>query len=185
MSRKPWDPTAGETAEAIFRASEAELATHAKRAITDEEPIVAAGAFWPNGATRETMEHGTVGGHKLGAVFGPNVGVVLALAETASGRGAPPEKYEMAKPMLVAVTPTRIHIIEPACGDAPAEPRTVVSFDRATTIVHLKRWGLTRIVELDDDTADRHFRLHASVAPYMTRAVPEKAVLAEIVPTRK
>ena len=185
MSRKPWDPAAGETAEAIFRATETELANHAATALDDADTIVAAGAFWPNGATAETMEHGTVGGHKLGAVFGPNVGVMLALAETASGRGAPPEKYEMAKPLLVAVTPTRIHVIEPACGETPAEPRVFLTFDRATTAVGVKRWGLNRIVELDDDAADRHFRLLASIAPYIKRSVPEKAVLAEIVPARK
>ena len=185
MSRKPWDPTAGATAEAIFRATGAELAEHARTVVADDEPILAAGAFWPNGVTRETMEHGTVGGHKLGAVFGPNVGVVLAFAEAASGRGAAPEKYEMAKPLLVAVTPTRIHVIEPACGDAPAEPQVFLSFDRTTTTVHVKRWGLNRIVELDDGTADRHLRILASVAPYMKRAVPEKAVLAEIAPAWK
>jgi hypothetical protein len=178
MRRKPWDPAAGETAETIFRATEAELSEHARTAIVDDEPIVAAGAFWPNGATRETMEHGTVGGHKLGAVFGPNVGVVLALAEAASGRGAAPEKYDMAKPLIVAVTSTRIHIVEPAIVGTPA--RVAQCFERATTVAHVKRWGLNRILFLDDDVAGRHFRLLASIAPYLARSGPEKAVLAEI-----
>ena len=166
-----------ETAEAIFRATEPELIEQSA-AVIGAEPVVAAGAFWPNGVTGETMEHGTVGGHKLGSVLGPNLGAMVALAGAFAGREGDPDRFAMAKPLIVAVTAPRIYILEPAADDEPA--RIYATFDRATTRVKIKHRGMSRVVLLDDDTADHHFRLHASVAPYLARSGPEKAVLAEL-----
>ncbi len=170
-----------ETAEKIFAATEAELIAQAATVVGDEV-VLAAGAFWPNGVTRETMEAGTVGGHRLGAVFGPNLGVTMALAGAFTGRAEQdPTRYDMAKPLIVAVTATRIHLIEPAADGAPT--RTFKTFARATTSVQIKHRGMSRIVVLDDNATDQHFRLHASTAPYMKRSGPEKAVLAALAAT--
>ncbi len=170
-----------ETAEKIFAATQADLEPHASSAIGDD-PILAAGAFWPNGVNAEAMEHGTVGGHHLGAVLGPNLGAMVALAGAFAGRDEPePDHYAMAKPLIVAVTATQIHIIEPAVESDSA--RIFKTFDRATTRVEIKHRGMSRIVVLADDEADQHFRLHASTAPYMKRSGPEKAVLAALAVT--
>ena len=172
----PADPPTPETAEALFRATEAELIEQAA-GVTGAEPIVAAGAFWPNGVTNETMEHGTVGGYRLGAVLGPNLGAMAALAGAFTGHDEDPERFAMAKPLIVAVTSSKVHVIEPAADDEPAHVHA--TFDRATTSVTIKHRGFSRIVVLESDDG-REFRLHATTAPYMKRSEPEKSVLAEL-----
>ena len=174
----PAHPPMPETAEALFRATEAELIEQAAEA-TGAEPIVAAGAFWPNGVTDETTEHGTVGGHRIGVVLGPNLGAIAALAGAFTGHDEDPDRFAMAKPLIVAVTGSRVHIIEPAADDEPAHIYT--TFDRATTSVTVKHRGFSRIVVFDGGDG-KEFRLHASTAPYMKRSGPEKSVLAELTP---
>ena len=176
MAREPWDPGANQTAEKIFGASEAQLIEIAQ-SVTGSDPILAAGAFWPNGASRETMEHGTVGGHKIGAVVGPSIGRLTALAGAFVGTGEP-ETFEMAKPLIAAITETQIHIIEPPSGDEPA--RTFKTFGRETTKIVIKRRGFGRVVMLDDETSDVHLRLHAEPVKGLARTGPQRSVLAEI-----
>lgn len=170
-------PQPVQTAEKIFGATEAELTAQAQPVVGDT-PILAAGAFWPNGVTQEMIEDGTLRGRKFGAMFGPSMNQMFALWGAFAGAEMDPADYEMAKPLIVAVTGAEIHIIEPAIGDTP--PTTVRTFARATTSVKIKRRGINRIVLLDDDVAASHFRLLASVAPYMKRSGPEKAVMAEL-----
>jgi len=173
-------PQPAETAEKIFGATQPELTTQAQVAIGDD-PILAAGAFWPNGVTQEMIEGGTLRGRKFGAVFGPSLNQMSALWGAFAGHDTDLADYAMAKPLIVAVTGTQIHIVEPANGDEP--PKSCKTFERATTRVTVKRRGMRRVVLLDDDAAERHFRLLACTAPYMKRSGPEKAVLAELVPT--
>ena len=174
-----WDPTASQTAEKIFGASEDQLREIAQSVI-GSDPVIAAGAFWPNGVNQETMEHGTVGGHKLGAVFGPSIGQLTALAGAFVGKGES-ETFEMAKPLIAAVTDTQIHIIEPPSGDEPAQ--TYKTFDRETTTVVVKRRGFGRVVMLDDDASDAHLRLHAEPIKGLARTGPQRSVLAAITRT--
>lgn len=174
MDTQPTAPGTADIAERIFRATEAEISAQARTAITSEEPLLAAAAFWPNGATQDTMEHGTVGGKKLGAVFGPNLNAMTALAGAFVGRGADAD-VAMAKPLIVAVDRENIYVVEPAESDAPA--RVWKTFDRVTTKVRIKWRGMSRIVVLDDNDAGNHLRLHASVAPYMARSGPQKSVI--------
>ena len=174
-----WDPTASQTAEKIFGASEDQLREIAQSVI-GSEPVIAAGAFWPNGVNQETMEHGTVGGHRLGAVIGPSIGQLTALAGAFVGKGEP-ETFEMAKPLITAVTDTRIHVIEPPSSDEPA--RTFKTFDRETTEVVVKRRGFGRVVMMDDDASDVHLRLHAEPVKGLARTGPQRSVLAEITRT--
>ena len=176
MAREPWDPAANQTAEKIFGASEEQLREIAQSVI-GSEPILAAGAFWPNGVSRGTMEHGTVGGHKLGAVIGPSVGQMTALAGAFAGRGDP-ETFEMAKPLITAVTETRIYVIEPPVADEPT--RIFKTFDRPTTKAIIKRRGFGRIVMLDDDFSGVHLRLHAEPIKGLARTGPQRSVLAAI-----
>ncbi len=164
-----------ETAERIFAATETELAEQA-RTVVAGVPILAAGAFWPNGVTRETIEHGTVGGHHLGAVLGPNLGAVAALAGAFSGLGDDdPDRYALAQPFIVAVTAADIHVIAPAADGAPA--RSFLVFDRATTVVTIKHRGLSRLLLLDDADHDQHFRLLGAVNHLMKRSGPDASVL--------
>ncbi len=179
MAKTTWDPRADQTAEKIFGASEEQLREIAQ-SVVGSEPILAAGAFWPNGASQETMEHGTIGGRKLGAVFGPSVGQLTALAGAFAGRGEP-ETFAMAKPLIAAVTETRIHIIEAPDRDEPA--RTFKTFARPSTTVAIKRRGFGRIVMLDDDASDAHLRLHAEPIKGLARTGPQRSVLAAITRT--
>ena len=176
MAREPWDPAANQAAEKIFGASQEQLREIAQSVI-GPEPVLAAGAFWPNGASRETMERGTVGGRQLGAVVGPSIGHMTALAGAFAGRGEP-ATFEMAKPLITAVTETEIHVIEPPSGEEPA--RIFKTFARQATKVVIKRRGFGRIVMLDDDASDIHLRLHAEPVKGLARTGPQRSVLAEI-----
>ncbi len=167
-----------ETAEKIFAATETDL-TEQARTVVGSEPILAAGAFWPNGVTRATIEHGTVGGHHLGAMFGPNLGAMGALAGAFSGVGDDdPDRYALAKPFIVAVTATSIHVIEPAADGAPA--RSFLVFARASTVVAVKHRGLSRLLLLDDVEHGQHFRLLGAVNPLTKRSGPDQSVLAAL-----
>ena len=76
MTAEKPSPQPNDTAERIFAATGAALTAQAQAALGGAEPVVAAAAFWPNGVTKSTMEDGTVGGKKMGAIFGPNLGAI-------------------------------------------------------------------------------------------------------------
>ena len=165
------------TAEKIFAATQPELTAQAQTVVGDS-PILAAGAFWPNGVTKEMMEGGTLHGHKLGAVFGPSLNQAFAMWGVFAGHDVDLDQYAMAKPIIVAVTEGQVHLVEPAVGDDA--PKLFMTFERATTRVTVKRRVLSRILLLDDDAAEHRFRLVGSVAPTAKRSGPEKAVIAEL-----
>lgn len=176
VDTEPVAPGAPDIAERIFRATEAEISTQARAVIGGGEPLIAAGAFWPNGATQETVEDGTVAGKKLGAVFGPNLNAMTALAAAFVGRGSGAD-VAMAKPLIVAVDRDHIYVIEPTIDDVPAS--VWKTFDRSTTKVRIKWRGMSRIVLIEDD-ADHHLRLHATVAPYLARSGPQRSVVGAL-----
>ena len=75
--------------------------------------------------------------------------------------------------MLVAVTPTTIHVLDRSTtGSTGKELR---SFNRATTAVQITKFGLSRHLNLAD--GDDHIGLSGSTAPFSPEAGGDKLVL--------
>ena len=67
-------------------------------------------------------------------------------------------------------------------GDG-APSRIHETFDRATTTVHTKRFGLSLTLTLEDEAAGTSIRLSGAVARYVAQSGPDKGVLAELAKT--
>ena len=144
---------------------EAELIESAQ-AVLGDEPIVAAGVFGLQHLVCAGSGHGAEGigddwlaGSEIGAPFAESPDVEL----------------------IVAVTDERIHVIRR--GHEPEPERIVGTFPRATTEVEIARFGLSRMIKLEDPTSGVHIELHASVSPAAPRGGPDQHVLEELVRT--
>ena len=83
--------------------------------------------------------------------------------------------------LIVAVTASRIHILN--WDDRVTGRRGVASFDRSTTSVKVKHFGLSRIVTIEDSASGARMTLHASASPIAAQSGPDKHVLAELTQT--
>ncbi len=146
------------------REQEAELIENAQPVLGDE-PIVAAGVFG--------LQHlaGTA------SARADDVGDEWLVddADPAGGGAAPDVE------LIVAVTDERIHVIR--WGHASEPKRIVGTFPRATTEVEIARFGLSRMIKLEDPSSGAHIELHASVSPAARRGGPDQHVLEELVRT--
>jgi hypothetical protein len=81
--------------------------------------------------------------------------------------------------MVVAVTPTAIHLLSlPATGAHPGQE--VLRFYRATTTVKIKRKGFARRINLTDADNGQKIRLTGGIAPWSRYAVGTKAIIGEL-----
>jgi len=81
--------------------------------------------------------------------------------------------------MVVAVTPVAIHLLSlPAVGTNPG--KEVMRFDRSSTTVKVKRWGLARRIRLTDTANGQKIRLTGSAAPWSAYAAGTRAVLTAL-----
>jgi len=77
--------------------------------------------------------------------------------------------------MLVAVTPTTIHLLDrTGLGETTRE---LMRFDRATTTVQVTKFGLSRTITLADDAAGKRIGLTGSTAFFSPEAPGDKLVL--------
>lgn len=121
---------------------------------------------------------GTVAGSALGGFVGPSptadalgalVGGRMAVEAAASALGVTPA-------LLVAVTDDAVHV----CNwerDATAG-REVARFDRTTLHVTVRKFGLSRIVTLEEPSTGAALNLHATAAPFLAQAKADAVVLA-------
>jgi hypothetical protein len=77
--------------------------------------------------------------------------------------------------MLVAVTPSRIHLLDWNAGSGPT--RELVSFDRSSTNVRVAKFGLSRRVNLEDTRTERSIGLTGTTAFFASEAKGDRAVL--------
>jgi hypothetical protein len=77
--------------------------------------------------------------------------------------------------MLVAVTPHAIHILDRT--DLGATTRELLRFDRAATTVRVTKFGLSRHLDLTDESAGTSVGLTGSAAPFSPEAAGDKLVL--------
>lgn len=77
--------------------------------------------------------------------------------------------------MLVAVTPSTIHVLDRT--ELGATTRELMRFDRATTAVQVTKFGLSRHLNLADEGAGTSLGLTGSAAFYVPEAAGDKLVL--------
>lgn len=157
--------------------NENELIADAQQVIGDGETVRKAGVFGLQDLMHPMIAGQTVGalaGHALagteGAVAGVLLGGLLARKAAAEERG-------VTLKLIVAVTDTKVHVLN---WDNDQENRLVATFDRATTTVTVKHFGLSRIVTIDDSATETQMKLHASASRVMAQSGPDADVLTEL-----
>jgi hypothetical protein len=139
--------------------NEAELIADAQRVLGDDEPVLHAGSFCLQGFMKQTV--GNVPGGE------------------AAKRAA--ELQPMTMYLIVAITPTKIHVVSWYTGDRPQ--RIVASFQRATTTAKIKHWGPRRVLSLKDMRTGAEMNLGATTGRMFASYGPDEAVLTELVPS--
>lgn len=147
----------------------------AASAVLGGQDVLAAGIFsWQKllGAEMAGSAAGAVGadlltGSGTAAAVGAAAGGRVAVEATAAAN-------DMTVALLVAVTDDAIHVLD---WDGESAGDEVRLFDRATTDVHVSRFGLSRVVKLHDTTTGDEFDLHGTAAPYLAQAKADKVVM--------
>jgi hypothetical protein len=121
---------------------------------------------------------GTIG-DDLGA--GPLTEGILGAGGMRAAREVNARSQGVSARMVVAVTPTVIHLLSlPATGAHPG--KEVLRFYRATTTVKVKRHGLARRITLTDSDNGQKIRLTGGIAPWSRYAAGTKAIISELTP---
>ena len=144
-----------------------------------EEQILAAGIF---GLKDDYVAVG------MGTAAGASLGDALLSNPLASGVGAAGGMHATRSAlaaskgvtvrMLVAVTSGRIRVLDWETGAGPT--RELLSFERSSTDVKVSKFGLSRHVELHDAVSGRSLVLSGSIAPFVSEAKGDKAVLTAL-----
>jgi hypothetical protein len=80
--------------------------------------------------------------------------------------------------MLLVVTPRQIHVLDWQTGSGPT--RLLRSFDRGSTIVEVKKFGLSRRLHLQDRISGDSLALTGSASALSAEAKGDKAVLSAL-----
>jgi hypothetical protein len=137
------------------------------------EPVMAAGIFSWQDLLEASMVGGTAGAVGAGmlsdnlAAVGAVVGGRVAVESKAAANG-------MTTRLLVTVTADTIYVLN-WLGDHAGD--VVHRFDRATTEVHISKFGLSRILRLHDTASGEELELHGTAAPYLGQTKADKTVL--------
>jgi hypothetical protein len=139
------------------------------------ETILAAGIFGMQdnylALTAGGVVGGTVGGSGATGVIGNVAGMHVARDLNAQSHG-------VTLRMLLAVTPTQIHILDWQTGSGPTQ--LLRSFERGSTTVDVKKFGLSRRVHLQDRISGDSLALTGSASALSAEAKGDKAVLAAL-----
>jgi hypothetical protein len=138
----------------------------------DGESLVAAGIFGLQDNYLAVTAGGVVGSTLLGGgLLGDAAGIHGGRAVNASSQGVTVR-------MLVAVSPTHIHVLDWLTGSGPT--RLLRSFDRGNTTVEIKKFGLSRRVHLQDRVSGEALSLTGSNSRISAEQKGDKAVLAAL-----
>ena len=155
--------------------AEQELLSKAEAVLGDREEILAAGIFGHQDSAATAMA-AMAGAAAGGAVLdNPVTAGVGAAASVHATRAALAASNGVTVRMLVAVTPSRIHLLDWTTGSGPT--KELVSFDRSSTDVRVARFGLSRRVSLQDTRSERSIGLTGTTAFFSSEAKGDRAVL--------
>jgi hypothetical protein len=149
-------------------------ALHAKAlaVLGPHETIVATGIFGLRNNYMALTAGGVAGSMLapgLAGVLGNAVGMRAAQNINAHGKGVTVR-------MLVVVTPTHIHILDWMTGSGPRQ--VLRSFDRGNTTVEIKKFGLSRHLNLEDRLTGDSLALTGSTSGISPEGKGDKEVLA-------
>lgn len=107
---------------------------------------------------------------------GPALDGIGAGASIAIARDRTAEAEGVTVRMLLAVTESRVHVFSMhQIGGGPQA--LLMSFDRGSTEVEVKRFGLSRRIDLSDPQTGQHLGLTGNTAHFTYGAKGDKAVL--------
>ena len=156
---------------------EQELKQEAAQIIGTGEEILAAGIFGLQDDYAKIAVAGVATGGAAAAldIDGPMAQGAMAAGTIHEARRASAEKSGVTVRMLVAITPTTIHVLDRT--ELGKTTRELMCFDRATTAVQITKFGLSRHLNLADDALDRRIGLTGSTAFFSPEAKGDKLVL--------
>lgn len=140
-----------------------------------DEAVLAAGVF--GHAMPSNAELAVAGGAAASLPHGGN-GVVEAVENVtaiAAVRQMDAERDGLAVRMLVAVTATRIYLLD--WSATKGATRILRTFSRVTTEVSVKKFGLSRRVELLDHSTGADAHIVGTTAAFSPEAAGDKAVM--------
>jgi hypothetical protein len=153
----------------------ATLTAKANSVLGASEPFVAVGIFGLQDNYLALAAGGSFGNAVAGGVIGGAIGNAAGMQ---LGRELNAQAKGVSVRMLVAVTPTRIHVLDWVTGSGPT--RELRSFDRANTDVEVKKFGLSRHLHLHDRRTGDELKLTGSTSALSAEARGDKAVFAAL-----
>lgn len=157
------------------KGNEEELIANALRTLGDEEEVLAAGMFGCQDLVAPEIAGQTSGALLGDATHNPGGSAIGVLVGGLAAKKAAAEEKGITLKLVVAVTPTKIHILN--WGEGTPEERHDIVFDRAHTEVKIKKWGLSRIIKLHDPDSGAGFNLQGSAGRLFSQSGPDKHVI--------
>ncbi|MBK5287750.1 MAG: hypothetical protein JJE46_04705 [Acidimicrobiia bacterium] len=144
------------------------------QAVLGDERVLAAGTF-----ALQDLVYAQAAGLTAGGLLAESLpGAADAAASVAASRTAvkaAAAAQGVTVKLIVAVTDAHIYVMK--WGPEPTNDRIVHTFGRATTAVKITKFGLSRVVHLEDSSTGEEVELHASVARWTRQSGPDKHVL--------
>jgi hypothetical protein len=154
---------------------EEKLVAEARAVLGAGEEVLGAGVFGLADLAAGQVVGGTAGalvgataGDGVGGAIGAFVGSRAAVHAVAAAAGASVQ-------LLVAITPTRIHVLNRQDGGALSPE--FASFDRSAVTTQVESFGASRYLTLADTASGESLRLHGSVGWLAAQAKGDKVVL--------
>jgi hypothetical protein len=156
---------------------ESTLISEARTVIGDGEEVLAAGIFGLQDDYAKIAVAGVATGAAASAlhVSGPLAQGTVNAATLHETRRLNAEAHGLTTRMLVAVTPAAIHILDRT--DLGSTTRELMRFERASTAVQVTKFGLSRHLNLADESAGTRVGLTGSAAVFSPEAAGDKLVL--------
>jgi hypothetical protein len=161
--------------------SSTELISKSRTILGDGTEIVAAGIFGLQDDPPIVSVAG-VAGAGVGDLLAADPAVAAATGAGAihAARATVAASQGLTVRMLVALSDTRIHILDWMTGTGPT--RVMLSFERARTEVRVKRFGLSRRLMLRDTVSGRTLALTGTTAFFASESKGDKSVLRLLEP---
>ena len=158
-----------------FEGDEAALVAAAEAALGGDEVLAAAVFGWQDLVKGQIA--GEMAGGVAGGVAGGGSGLASGLGVDVGGRAgveAMAAAHDLTPSLLVAVTADAVHVRK-LRGDVVGDE--ALRFDRSTLDVSVTRFGLTRVLVLEDRESGQRIALHGTAAPFMAKHKPDAVVL--------
>lgn len=155
--------------------SEDNLVAEATQILGGDEQVLAAGVFGRSELLPATMA-GTAAGGIAGSFVNEGVGNVAgAVLGGIAAKHAYAESKGETLQLLVAVTPDHIHVLNRESGGRG--DGDVASFDRATCRIEVKKFGLSRTIDIEDPASGESISLTGAAMGISPLAKGDKLVL--------